>query len=245
MAKLNQIIAIEKGIKAESLSEISKLYKAVQKPELFNGFHKTYAPVKEDGETLPTEGKRVQYNANEALAGFEHAMSQNINITARKDYTNCVSSADVTVHGITLIKGAPVSFLLFMEKQLVDLRTFVAALPLLDAAEDWKFDPNSGIYKTEVTKTHRTKKEQKPIVMYGATVEHPAQTQMITEDVLAGYWSLVKHSGAVPKPYAQELLERIDAVLRAVKEAREEANMRDEVEVDDIGQSIFNYLLPK
>ena len=53
MAKLNQIIAIEKGIKSKSHSEISELYKLVQKPALFNGFSKSYqANDEENGEKL-------------------------------------------------------------------------------------------------------------------------------------------------------------------------------------------------
>lgn len=84
---------------------------------------------------------------------------------------------------------------------------------------------------------------QKPIVLYAATPEHPAQTQLITEDVLAGYWSTVKQSGAMPATEKLALLERIDKLLRAVKDAREAANMIDEVKVPDVGAAIFNYLL--
>ena len=65
MAKLNQIIAIEKGVKARVYGELTELHKAVQKPELFNGFSKTYQKKDDDGEDLPAEKKRVQYAATE------------------------------------------------------------------------------------------------------------------------------------------------------------------------------------
>ena len=42
MAKLNQIIAIEKGIKSRVYGDLTELNKAIQKPDLFNGFQKTY-----------------------------------------------------------------------------------------------------------------------------------------------------------------------------------------------------------
>lgn len=66
-AKLNQIIAIEKGVKAQTYSALTEIHKAVQKPELFNGFAKTYQKVNEEGEDLPAERKRVQDEAESAV----------------------------------------------------------------------------------------------------------------------------------------------------------------------------------
>jgi hypothetical protein len=37
-------------------------------------------------------------------------------------------------------------------------------------------------------------------VLYDATEHHPAQTQLISEDVIVGWWETVKHSGAIPRP---------------------------------------------
>lgn len=243
MAKLNQIIAIEKGIKSSAYGALTDLNKAAQKPDLFNGFSKTYRKKDEDGEELPPEGKRVQYTSGEVLRAAERALTDLADVTARKDWTNCVAKADVVVDGKTLIASAPVSFLLFMEKQLTDLRTLVGNLPVLDVAEDWKSDPNSGLYRTEPTETHRTKKMQKPIVLYAATTEHPAQTQLITEDVIAGWWVLTRQSGAMPKPEKQKLQDRIDKLIQAIKQAREAANMFDETDAPAIGAPVFGYLL--
>ena len=115
MAKLNQIIAIEKGIKSSAYGALTELNKAAQKPDLFNGFSKTYRKKDEDGEELPPEGKRVQYTSGEVLRAAERALTDLVDVTARKDWTNCVAKADVVVDGKTLIASAPVSFLLFME----------------------------------------------------------------------------------------------------------------------------------
>jgi predicted nucleic acid-binding protein len=243
MTKLNQIIAIEKGIKSRTHSEFSDLYKAAQRAELFNGFSKTYQTKDEDGETLPPENKRVQYTTDDVLRSTQRTLSELFNVTARKDFTNCVAKATVTLNETILVKDAPVSYLLFLEKQLTDLRTFISALPVLDAAEKWTKDTNSGLYKTDVVQTHRSKKIAKPIVLYPATDKHPAQTQIVTEDVLAGYWNQVKQSGAMPLPEKQELLERLETLLHAIKQAREEANGSDEVETPPIGEAVFNYLL--
>lgn len=244
MAKLNQIIAVEKGIKSKAVSEVSELYKLVQKPALFNGFSKTYQSNDEDGEKLPSEQLRVQVTSDDALRAVARSMKELIQITARKDYTNCIAKADVIVDGMTVIAQAPVPYLLFLEKQLTDLNTFVKTLPVLDEADDWKKDPNSGFYKTDAIKTHRTKKIEKPIVLYNATPEHPAQTAMVKEDIIAGYWSQVKMSGSIPKPDKADLLLAINKLHDAVKTARESANMADEVTITNIGDAIFDHLFP-
>ncbi len=242
-AKLNQIIAIEKGIKSQAYAAISELHKANQKPELFNGFSKVYHKRDDEGEDLPPEKKRVQFVAKEVLRNAERTLTGLMDVTARKDWTNCAAKADIVVDGTTLVSGVPVPFLLFMEKQLNDLRTFVINLPVLDEGENWTLDDNSGLYKTDETQTHRTKKINKPIVLYPATPEHPAQTQIATEDVIAGFWHLVKHSGAMPKPEKQALTERVEKLFQAVKQAREAANIQDEVTVPSVGAAVFGYLM--
>lgn len=243
VAKLNQIIAIEKGIKAKAYSDLSEINKVVQKPDLFNGFSKTYQSKDEDGDKLPQEKKRVQFVVDDVLRSVSRTMTDLIDVTTRKDWTNCIAKGDVVVDGTTIFAGAPVSFLLFMEKQLTDLRTLIGNLPVLAEDETWAKDDNSGLYRSEVTQTHRTKKVPKPIVLYPATPEHPAQTQLTAEDIVEGYWSAVKHSGAMPKPAKQALATKIDKLLRAVKEARELANITDELPAPANGTAVFNYLL--
>lgn len=241
-AKLNQVIAIEKGIKSRVYAGMTDLNKAVQKTELFNGFQKTYRKKDDDGEELPAESKRVQFSSKTVLEAIERGLTELMTVTGRKDYTNCVAYADVKVDGKVLVEQAPVSYLLFLEKQLNDIRTLIGHMPVLDIGEDWLKDENSGLYKTVATSTHRTKKVQKPLVLYPATDKHPAQTQIVTEDVIAGYWDMIKHSGAMPKPEKDALLERIEKLARAIKEAREAANMQNVVAVANVGTNIFAYL---
>jgi hypothetical protein len=242
MTKLNQIIAIEKGIKSRSVSEVSELYKTVQKPALFDGFNKAYSPLKDDDEHHPPQSQRVQFNGVEVLRQVANQLTELFDVTATKDFANCHAIADVTVDGEVLLSKAPATYLLFLEKQLTDLHTFVGKLPVLDPAEEWKLDPNSNLYKTPPSKTVKTKKVQKPIVLYPATVEHPAQTQLITEDVTVGNWEQVKLSGALPEPRRKALLSRIEKLQKAVKFAREQAN---DTEVTDkkVGDKILQWLL--
>jgi hypothetical protein len=121
------------------------------------------------------------------------------------------------------------------------VRTFVEKMPTLDENRDWSQDPNSGLYRTERVTSHKTKKVQRAIVKYDATKEHPAQTEMITEDVIIGWWDTVLLSGALPVPRKEVLLERIDGLLKAVKMSRETANDQETTE-HLVGEVVFGYL---
>ena len=240
--KLNQIVAIEKGIKSRSYSEITKLHKFNQKQELFNGFTKNYKSKDEEGESYPPENKKVQLIATETLEQFSKVLTELLDIEATKDWANCKASADIVIDGEVLVKGVPTPYLLFLEKQINDIRTYIEGLPVLDTSEDWTEDVNSGLFKTDVVKTHKTKKVQKPIVLYEATEKHPAQTQMITEDITVGYWNIIKQSGALPIPQKKKILAKVEKLSSAVKFAREKANSIDAESVE-VGAKMFKYLL--
>src|SRR5688572_24529214 len=190
--KLNQVLAIEKGTKSRVYSEITTMNAAAQKPALFNGFAKNYKSKDGDGEQFPPESQRVQMNAQDMLGSLGKLLTELFDVEAAKEWANGHARADVVVDGKVIVTAAPATFLLFLEKQLNDIQTFVTNLPTLDPAEEWRFDEAASLFKSELTKTARTKKVQKPIVLYDATKEHPAQTQLITEDVVIGHWDTVK-----------------------------------------------------
>ena len=241
MAKLNQILAIEKGIKTRVYAEFTELHQATQKAALMNGFHKAYQTRDEEGETYPAESQKVQHNAGEVLERVGKDLAELFDITAAKDWANCTARADVVVDGKTLLESVPATYLLFLEKQLSDLHTFITKMSELDAGSDWNVDPGTGQYKTEPSLTQRTKKVQRPITLYEATKEHPAQTQLITEDVVAGTWVTVKFSGAMPAPRKKQLLARIEKLSNAVKYAREQANT-SEAPDKKLGKGVFDFL---
>ena len=241
MAKLNQILAIEKGVKTRVYAEVTELHKATQKPTLMNGFHKSYHTKDEDGESYPAESQKVQHASGDVIARVSEILTELFDITATKDWANCLTKADVVVDGKALLSDVPATYLLFLEKQLGDLTTFFHKMSELDAGADWTLDANTDLYKTEPTQAQRTKKVQRPIVLYDATEHHPAQTQLITDDVVVGHWTTVKMSGAIPKPRKKAILARIEKLSNAVKFAREQANAA-EAEQKKLGKDVFDYL---
>ena len=240
--KLNQVLAVEKGIKERVGKVITDIYQSAQKPNLFNGFVKRYRRIREDGEVYPDQRAKVQMSAEQSLRTVVDSKIELLNVTAQKDYANQEAVADITVDGVVLIEKAPATFILWLEKQVEDLRTFVAKLPTLDEAEDWQLDSESNVWKSGEITTHRTQKVAEPIVLYPATDKHPAQTQLISKDILVGYWDEVKLSGALPVPRKQAILTRIEKLYRAVKTAREAANMADAPR-KEVGAALLNGLL--
>jgi len=240
--KLSQIIAIEKGVKSKSYADLTQAHHDVQKQPLLTGLTRTYQPKDEDGEQLPPESTRVQVKAEDVLRQIAANLTRLFDVTATKDWANCTARADVTVDGRTIIAEVPVSYLLFLEKQLTDLHTFVKKLPTLDAAESWSRDPSTDWWKTDPVRTIRTKKVPRNHVKAEATDKHPAQVEVYYEDVPVGYWTTVKFSGALPARRVNELLERVEKLQQAVKFAREEANGA-EVTDQRVGDAVFGYLL--
>lgn len=241
--KLNQIIAVEKGVKARTYQQISELHKVAQKAPAFEGMTRDYTPKNDDGDRLPSERKIVQVRVQDLLAAVRLNSTEIMDITAQKDLANCEAAAPVVVDGRMILTELPATTLIFLEKTVIDLRTLIAGLPELDVAESWEYDTNSGLHRTKPVQTQRTKKEQRPLVLFPATDKHPAQTQLVTEDVLAGYWDMTRQSGAIAKPVKMEMLSRVDKLINAIKEAREQANGVDANIRPQIGAAVFDYLL--
>jgi hypothetical protein len=241
MTRLNQIVAVEKGVKSRSFQELTETHHALQKTGLLAGISRTYRPKDEEGEQLPPESTKVQVKGEETLARTAEILTRLFDVTATKDWANCTAKADVVVDGTTLLSDVPITYLLFLEKQLVDVLTFVRKLPTLDAAESWEYDASADCWATDPVQTVRTKKIPRNHVKAEATEKHPAQVEVYYEDVVVGYWKTVKFSGALPAKRINELVERVEKLQQAVKFAREEAN-HSEITQQKTGEKIFGYL---
>lgn len=241
MSKLHEIIAVAAGKKGEVEKQVTEVYKLVQKPELFDGIQKSYRPLSEDGEKLPSERKNVQIRTNEVVDLVSELWAGLFDVTFTLDCGNQIAKGDVIVNGQSLATDIPVPTLLFLEKQLKDVKTFIEKLPTPDPSEQWSWDGNSACLTTPPVETARTKKTQRAIVKYPATEQHPAQTEMITEDVLAGYWTTVKQTAKMSGDDKVAALKRVTALIDAVKTARERANSID-VEQKKLGVAILSYV---
>lgn len=241
MTKLNQLLAVESGAKTGAFEAVTKAHQNLQKGNLLSGISRTYRPLDDEGERLPGESTRVQVTADQVISEVSQRLVRLFDLTATKDDANCRARADVEVNGKVLLSQVPATTLLFLEKQLVDLHTFVKKLPVLDPAEHWTFDTAQACWVTDPAETVRTKKVLRNHVKAEATDKHPAQVEVYTEDVGVGRWHTIKFSGAMPQSRINQLLFRVEELQRAVKHAREEAN-GTEVTDKHIGATVFSYL---
>ena len=170
-----------------------------------------------------------------------NSLVEMFDVVATQDWANCQARGDISVDGKPIVSQVPVTHLLFLEKQLVDVRTFVEAIPTLDPAEEWEYKSEQDAFVSKPSKTNRTKKVPKNHVKYEATKEHPAQVEMYMEDILVGTWTTTKFSGAIPAKDRNAMLERVNKLVDAVKSAREDANGL-EVKPIKLGNSLLAYV---
>jgi hypothetical protein len=241
MTRLNQIIALAKDAKGQGETSLTKGYHELQKTQLLSGLSRVYAPVDEEGDKLPPESTRVQIRTDEVIKTVTTRLTRMFDVVATQENANTNARASVIVDGDTLLPDVPVVVLIFLEKQLDNLMTFIRKLPTLDPSEEWVFSESVNAYATIPAQTTRTKKVPRNHVRAPATDKHPAQVDMWYEDVLAGTWTIVKFSGALPASRVAELVGRVERLQQAVTMAREEANS---IEVTDvhIGRQFFEYL---
>lgn len=243
MGNLNQVVAVEKGLKERSQTEATALYHALQRKDDFAGISRVYTPKDDEGERLPREGKRVQLCVPDVLADIAKAWTPLYDVTLTKESANQTAGADVTVDGEVILTDVPVTVLLFLEKKLAEFATVVRKLPTLDPAFSWSADgTQDNIFKTDAVESLRSKKVPRNHVKAPATDRHPAQVELYYEDIPVGRWETTHLSGAVPLKFKQGLLERVTKLSDAVKTAREEANSM-EIAEQKMGKTVFDWLL--
>jgi len=240
--KLHQIVAIERSHNTIEERRLTEAYKTIQKDQLFNGIEKTYEPRDDQGDKLPSESTKVQQTTEGLLNDAATALTRLFDLRLTKDVANRVARADLVLDGVTLYPDVPVTFLLTLEQKLVDLRTFVVNLPVLDPSETWEHDSASGQWKSKPTMATRSKKVPRSFTKAEATDKFPAQVELYMEDVIVGDYTTYKFSGRTSKQRQDQLLDRIDKLTNAVRFAREEAN-RIEIEDFKIGDALLNYIL--
>ncbi len=242
MPKLNQVNALVSGRKSEAQKRVSEIYKKVQSDKGFDGFSRVYSPLDEDnGERLPSESQKVQTNVMDCVNEARETWKELWDLVATQDEGNTKARADVIVEGGVVLKQVPVTTLLFLEKQLNDLETFISKLPTPELTEDWDFDSSSNLLKSKPSQSIKTKKMVDFKVIVPPTKEHPAQVVQQVDDVKVGTWTRVNLTGRIQSSDKAGYLSRVKRLRDAVKVAREQANMVDAEKVK-VSDSVFGFV---
>ncbi len=242
--KLNQVIALVQGKKARAAKLMTDIHHGWHKDRI-SGLSRTYAPKDEEGEKFPSESKIVQARVPLILAAAQKELANFFNIVVTQETGNTKATSEIKVDGETLLMDVPVSVLLFLEKQLIDLRTLAINLPTLPTDKTWTWDDAKNCWVSNTERTVKTQKKVEPIVKYDATKEHPAQTDLINVDRTVGHWSTFHLSGALPETVRDKYVENIVKLQDAVKVAREAANSIEIEQEKELGDKVIEYIFNK
>lgn len=240
MTTLNQILGVRKGVNSTAGKRFTEIHRDTLKAQLVNGLSRTYTPKDDDGDVLPGEFQRVQIKVDDLIEDLVKVLARQIDVNATVDAANQEAVADLDFGGAP-IPNVPVTTLMWLEKQLTEIKAFIDKLPVLDPSVSWDWDAQAGIYKSDVVTTHRTSKVAKPIVLFPATAQHAAQTQLITEDVITGYWNSQRLSSALPADTIRGMQDRLNILKEAVVVAREKANTTPVTNVT-MGEALLTFV---
>lgn len=243
MGKLHQLLPVETALREQAASTLRAAIKLFASDAMFVGQRRTYQPIDEGGKVLPPENVNVRGTVYRLIADVMRDYVPYMDATIQKEVSNKIAVADVFKPGTkeVLFKDIPVPALLNLEARIKDIIVFINDIPTLDPSDNWVWDKTTGTWHGTMAQTYSSTKIQTPIVLYHATPEHPAQTQLVTEDVRVGIWSTIKLSGAMNPAERRELLRRAQDLLLEVTKARQAAN---DIEHDNeaYGQAVFDYI---
>lgn len=245
--QLHQLVAIEMPARKAGHVAITEAHKTLLKGNLFDGLTRTYQtkedlpPGSRNADQFPDENLPVQESVADLLRVIVASHIRMYDVVLTKETGNTHAVASVVVDGVTLIEDAPVTYLLFLEKQLIDLHTLISKLPVLPPTEVWTLDENLGLFHSEPQQTFKMIKVPASYIAVAATDKHPAQATMFQEDVSIGTWTTTKLSSRISRITQRMLISRVERLATAVKLARESANT---VTQEDLhaGAAILGYV---
>jgi hypothetical protein len=244
VTELHTVIAKCSTVAERTRKELTEVHRSAQHAPNFMGNVREMVSFKDDVPDEPPEITLPVLTAHQIFQRMTKILTNAWDITATRDRTNMDAQADIVVDGATLAEGVPVSTLLYLEKQLVDARTVVNAVPVRDPSRVWTFDEDQGFHRAPEMRKPKTRKVVKGATLYEATDKHPAQVQAFNTDEPVGHYVMTEFSGAISAQERQSLVDRLNTLIDAVKEARTEAN-RTEVTDVRLASELLGYVFAR
>jgi hypothetical protein len=247
MPKLHELLAVRESARGQSEKVRTGLIDTFNKKRhLFGQKIVTFTSNKEGAAARTEEQSELQTTVMQELKWLTPIVAGALNVEALINYTNAIARADVMLpNGDVIIKDVPATALLELSKRLGEVKQFVEAIPTLDPAKGFRLDEQrqDGTYAARPVHKTRTAKEQRPIVLYDATKEHPAQTQLITQDVPIGTIEELEWSGLITPADKAGMIERVEELIRAVTSALSRANDAEAPSARmAIGEALLGYV---
>jgi hypothetical protein len=245
--QLHEVLAVEGNLENQANKTRTDLIATFEKKRhLFEEKTVLFTPNGEGQQVVRESQSDIQSTVVKELDWITPHLTKALDASFQVAVANTVARADIVLEDdaqTVLASAVPATALLELEKRLAELHLLVVAIPTLDPAKGFTLDANRGVgmfVAREVMK-NRTKKTQRVLIKYEATKEHPAQTELVAEDVPVGVLREQEWSGLITPAAKADMLARVDLLIRAVRRARSRAN---ETEVDItkvIGKRLVEY----
>ena len=233
MGKLHELLAVEKTLLADAEQLIKDTTeKFIKREHFFIGEEKTLTMLKESPENTAEEkaarsSRQLTTTVVDTLDFMFQVWGKAEDVLYQKNMTNTTSFADIEYRGEVIAKNIPVDELMGLESRLSVLKEAVFKhIPTVDASKQWMKDQNErkGVLITEPERTTKTQKIMVPVILYGATKEHPAQVKEATKDEVVGTFERLIRTGAATAVQKSDALLAITDLIAEVKKARMRAN---------------------
>ncbi len=247
MAKLHELLAVHNNLKGQALKVLTELKGTFNtKRHLFQKKLVTFESTTEGMPDSVKEQSDIQSSVRQEVDWVSKIIANSIDASYAIDVANTSAKADIVLEdGTILLKDVPATALLQLEKSVREVSELVKTIPTLDPAKGFKLDPDSGEgwYAAREIEVETTRKQKKVLVLYAATVQHPAQTQLIDEDVKVGINRTQEWSTMITPAQKAELIERAEKLFRAVTQARSRANDQTiDQAANKIGDKLLGYV---
>jgi hypothetical protein len=241
---LHQLLAVSTDLDQQARAIMEETVNTfTKKAEHFDGIKKVYSPYDDAGEKLPPEIKEVVTTVGEKLSYAKESVIKAMDVTLSKEETNSSgeAKAELIVDGLSFGTFSATSFIA-LERYLEKIRDEYKAIPTLDPTRRWTKETSSGRDLREAIEVkYRSEKKARPLVLSPATMQHPAQVQLVTDEIQVGKYDTTYSSGRMTPLEKSNLLAKLDTLIIEVKKAREIANQAKVKEVE-IGEKIFNFI---
>lgn len=246
MPKLHELLAVEGQLKGQAEATRTELGATFDKKRhLFEEKVITFTPTVEGVNAERVQEKTIQTTVHKELEWITELWAKQLDVSVQVQATCTSAKADVVLDdGTVILRDLPVLALLELEKRAGEVQQLVEKIPTLDPAKMFRPDPSrgDGYYAAAETTKTRTRKDQRPLVLYPATPEHPAQTQLITQDVIVGTLVDREWSSMITPAEKADMMTRVEELRRAIKKARMRANDQEVPKTATVGATLLRYV---
>lgn len=246
MSKLHELLAVDSKVKSQAATIIGETHQEFSnRPNHFTEQQVVFKPNEEGAEDIPEGGHSMASTVRKRLEYTFRHICKMMDVDFNIESSNQMAKADVVIGGTKIVEDAPATWLLHCEKRLSEVINLLKKAPSLDVSKRWEKVTNEfgDIHRVVDDDIRiRTKKVTKSITMAEATEHHPAQCQLVSEDIPIGKVVTKFSSGQLSSAEKADIIDRAERLLRAVKKARSKANNTDATN-RKVSKTFFDFIL--